>query len=45
MYEFTILNKHTNEENIIFGHSIKGAFEKHNLNRADWEVILIEYID
>lgn len=45
MYEFTILNKRTNEERILFGHSIKHTFQKYNLDMSDWEVILVEYID
>lgn len=45
MYEFDIINKATNEENIIFGYDKKDAFRRYNLNISEWEVWMVTYID
>lgn len=45
MYEFTIENRHTNEETYIFGYNINNAFSRTKLNPNDWQVVNAEYID
>ena len=45
MYEFTIENRKTTETFIIFGYSIKKAFERAKLNPAEWAVLFADYID
>lgn len=36
MLEFSIRNKHTGEEEIIFGYSLAGALRAANLSADDW---------
>ena len=45
MYEITVINRATNEENILFGYSIAKAFEKAGYTYEEWKVIMMEYID
>ena len=45
MYEFTIENAKTAETFIIFGRSVKRAFERAKLNPAEWVVLFADYID
>lgn len=45
MYEIEIRNNKTNEVRIIYGYSIANAYERSNLNVAEWTVVYNEYID
>lgn len=45
MYEIEIINIHTGEETILFGRTTAKAFEKANLNRDEWRVLRMEYVD
>lgn len=45
MFEYTIRNIATDEEDFIHGYSIKDAFRRANYNRNEWTVIMWEYID
>lgn len=45
MYEFGIMNIHTNEESTIFGRSIPDAYRRSKLSASDWRVTYSEYID
>ena len=45
MFEFTIINKKTNEERIIFGRNEEKAFQKANLSSNNWVIIASEYVD
>lgn len=45
MYEIYLINKKTDEKKLIFGHTVKGAMTKNNLDPAEWVVELCEYMD
>ena len=45
MYEYTIRNKKTNQQEVIFGHSYAGAFKKWGLNPDEWIVEFVNYDD
>lgn len=46
MYEYTIYNPNTKEEEIIFGHSLEDAFRRYpELNPSEWICLMREYID
>lgn len=46
MYEFTIVNNVTGEEEIIFGYNANDAFKRRkDLNEEQWFVALVDYID
>ena len=45
MYEFTIMNKTTEEERIIFGYGYSDTMKKKNLNTTEWVLICKDYID
>ena len=45
MYEFTIINKVTKEEEFIFGHNSTAAFRKRGYNPDEWSVIDVNYAD
>lgn len=46
MWEFDIVNKITQEHNIIFGYSLSDAFKRSSsLNPDEWECVGQEYID
>lgn len=46
MWEFDIIDKETQETNIIFGYTLADAFRRHpRLNPSDWECVRADYID
>lgn len=45
MFEYTIENRQTLEIDIIFGYSIKNAFERAHLLPFEWNVLGADYID
>jgi hypothetical protein len=45
MYEYELINIKTNEETILFGRDIAKAMEKANLNKEEWRVLRMEYVD
>lgn len=45
MYEFNLVNIHTNEERLAFGYNFKDACRRSNLNSADWIIDWQEYVD
>ena len=45
MYEYELINIKTNEEAILFGRDIAKAMEKAGLNKEEWKVLRMEYVD
>ena len=46
MWEFDIIHTVTNEQKIIFGYSLKDAFQRHpSLNPNEWTCEMSTYID
>ena len=49
MYEYTLINNKTGEEIIKWGYSNgynhEDVFKRNNLDRADWNIVIIDYID
>ena len=46
MFEYTIYNKKTNEQEVIFGYTVDDAFERCPIfDPKDWEVVFCEYAD
>ena len=45
MYEFEVLNIRTNEEAIIFGHSMADACRRASYNVNEWKCVYRGYID
>ena len=46
MFEYEIINIHTNERTFIYGYSQKDAWSRRpKLNPEDWKVLHSEYID
>ena len=46
MYEFRLYhNKQANEETIIFGYTLRDAFQRHKLNPVEWTLYAYEYVD
>ena len=45
MYEYRIINKSTNEEDVIFGHTYADAYRRAGLNPAEWVIDYQEYVD
>ena len=46
MKEYTIVNKNTKEEKIIWGYNVKNAFSRYPvLNSEEWKVIFFDYSD
>lgn len=43
MYEFTIINNKTNEEDIVFGYSYDDAMK--NRDKTEWTLLFRDYID
>ena len=45
MWEFTVRNKTTNQENIIFGYNERDAFRRAGYNIEEWETLYYYYVD
>lgn len=45
MYEYTIYNKTTNEETMVFGRDYTKAMEKAGYNKTEWVLLRQEYVD
>jgi hypothetical protein len=45
MYEYRIINKNTNEENVIFGHTYADACKRWKVDPNEVLVIDCEYVD
>ena len=45
MFEFTIKNHKTNEEDIIFGYSMADAMRRNRLNPIEWNIVSMNYAD
>ena len=46
MFEYEIINIHTNEHDFIHGYSRMDAWRRCTwLNRADWKIVAVDYID
>ena len=45
MYEYHIINKATEETNIIFGYDYNDACRRWKVNPHDWLVQIAEYVD
>ena len=49
MYEYTLINLNTNEEVIKYGYSDgnnhNNVFIRNGLNRSEWKILVIDYID
>ena len=45
MYEFTMINKVTGENNIEFGYNEKDMWRRSGLNPEEWNIILVDYVD
>lgn len=49
MYEYTLRNLNTNEEIIKYGYSDgnnhENVFVRNGLNRSEWKILVIDYID
>ena len=45
MNEYTIYNKKTGEEDIIFGTTEAKAFAKTDFNREEWIVTRVDFMD
>ena len=45
MYEYYILNKKTQEQEVVFGRTLRQACEKARLDLVEWELIDQVYAD
>lgn len=49
MYEYTLINLKTNEQIIKYGYSNgynhDNVFIRNGLNRSEWKIAIIDYID
>ena len=45
MYEYTIYNKATNEETMVFGRNYEKAMAKAGYNEAEWTLLRQDYVD
>lgn len=45
MFEFTVKNYKTNEEDIIFGYSMADAMRRNKMSPVEWSVISMNYAD
>lgn len=45
MYEFQVYNEKTNETNVIFGFNEKDAWRRTDLDKNEWVILSVEYID
>ena len=45
MYEYYILNKKTQEQEVIFGRTLRHACERAHLDLTEWELIDRVYAD
>jgi hypothetical protein len=45
MYEYHIINRATEETNIIFGYDYNDACKRNRIDPKDWFVQIAEYID
>lgn len=45
MYEIWMINNKTNEEMVLFGTIVDREIEKAGLDRTEWSILSIDYID
>lgn len=45
MKEYGIINIHTNEINVMFGHNPMDAYERSGFNASEWVIDYVDYID
>lgn len=45
MWEFEIINKTTNERDIIFGYTFSDACRRAKISEKEWDCILETYVD
>mgnify|MGYP003297182165 CR=1 FL=1 len=45
MYEFGIMNIHTNEESTMYGRNIADAYRRAKVSMNDWHITYAEYVD
>lgn len=45
MYEYTMMNNKTREEDIYYGYNNNDVYHRNNLNMNEWIIIRKDYID
>lgn len=44
MYEYELKNKKTNEIKFAYGYNDKNVFERNNLIREEWNIVIRDYV-
>lgn len=44
MYEYELMNKKTKEIKFAYGYNDKNVFERNNLIREEWTIVIRDYV-